>query len=93
MRQKFHPGKYIFLFIFVRSIAIVFLVKNLLKLNILSVTMTMTIKINVFDINHLNTMIRKNKTEKNNVVTEQETIQNNIECRYRKPTPLANVKD
>ena len=92
MRQKFHPGKYIFLFIFVRSIAIVFLVKNLLKLKILSVTMTMTMKISVFDINHLNT-IRKNKAEKNNVVTKQETIQDNIECRYRKPTPLANVKD
>ena len=40
-------------------------------------------KISLFDINHLNTMIRENKAEKNNVVNEQETIQNNIECRYR----------
>ena len=44
-------------------------------------------KISLFDINHLNTMIRKNKAEKNNVVNEQETIQNNIKCRYRRPTP------
>ena len=51
-------------------------------------TMTMTMKISLFDINHLNTMIRKNKAEKNNVVNEQETIQNNIKCRYRRPTPL-----
>ena len=50
-------------------------------------TMTMTMKISLFDINHLNTMIRKNKAEKNNVVNEQETIQNNIKCRYRRPTP------
>ena len=35
--------------------------------------MTMTMKISLFDINHLNTMIRKNKAEKNNVVNEQET--------------------
>ena len=49
--------------------------------------MTMTMKISLFDINHLNTMIRENKTEKNNVVNEQETIQNNIKCRYRRPTP------
>ena len=49
--------------------------------------MTMTMKISLFDINHLNTMIRENKDEKNNVVNEQETIQNNIECRYRRPTP------
>ena len=47
--------------------------------------MTMTMKISLFDINHLNTMIRKNKAEKNNVVNEQETIQNNIKCRYRRP--------
>ena len=33
-------------------------------------------------------MIRENKAEKNNVVNEQETIQNNIECRYRRPTPV-----
>ena len=32
-------------------------------------------------------MIRENIAEKNNVVNEQETIQNNIECRYRRPTP------
>ena len=50
-------------------------------------TMTMTMKISLFDINHLNTMIRKNKAEKNNVVNEQETIQDNIKCRYRRPTP------
>ena len=49
--------------------------------------MTMTMKISLFDINHLNTMIRENETEKNNVVNEQETIQNNIKCRYRRPTP------
>ena len=50
-------------------------------------TMTMTMKISLFDINHLNTMIRESKAEKNNVVNEQETIQNNIKCRYRRPTP------
>ena len=49
--------------------------------------MTMTMKISLFDINHLNTMIRENKVEKNNVVNEQETVQNNIKCRYRRPTP------
>ena len=43
--------------------------------------------ISLFDINHLNTTIRENKLKKNNVVNEQETIQNNIECRYRRPTP------
>ena len=37
-------------------------------------------KISLFDINHLNTMIRENKPKKNNVVNEQETIQNNIDC-------------
>ena len=47
----------------------------------------MTLTISLFDINHLNTMIRENKAEKNNVVNEQETIQNNIECRCRRPTP------
>ena len=46
----------------------------------------MTMKISLFDINHLNTMIRESKAEKNNVVNEQETIQNNIKCRYRRPT-------
>ena len=40
--------------------------------------MTITMKISLFDINHLNTMIRENKAEKNNVVNEQETIQNNM---------------
>ena len=51
-------------------------------------TLTMTMKISLFDMNHLNTMIRENKAEENNVVNEQETtIQNNIECRYRRPTP------
>ena len=54
---------------------------------IIIMTMTMTMKTSLFDINHLNTMIRENKTEKNNVVNEQETIQNNIKCRYRRPTP------
>ena len=54
--------------------------------------MTRTMKISLFDINYLNTMIRENKTEKkNNVVNEQETIQNNIECRYRRPTTLYYV--
>ena len=51
------------------------------------IVMTMTMKISLFDINHLNTMIRENKAEKNNAVDEQETIQNNIKCRYRRPTP------
>ena len=41
---------------------------------------TMTMKISLFDINHLNTMILENKAEKNNVVNEQETMQNNIKC-------------
>ena len=44
-------------------------------------------KISLFDINNLNTMIRENKAEKNNVVNKQETRQNDIECRYRRPTP------
>ena len=48
--------------------------------------MTMTMKISLFNINNLNTMIRENKAEKYNVLNEQETIQNNIECRYRRPT-------
>ena len=45
---------------------------------VMTMTMTMTMKSSLFDINHLNTMIRENKAEKNNVVNEQETIQNNI---------------
>ena len=49
--------------------------------------MTMTRIISLFDINHLNTMIRENKAEKINVVNDQEIIQNNIECRYCRPTP------
>ena len=56
----------------------------------MTMTMTMTMKISLFDINHLNTMIRENKAEKNNVVNEQETIQNNIKCRYRRPTYVIN---
>ena len=44
----------------------------------------MTMKISLFVINYLNKMIRENKAEKNNVVNEQETIQNNIKCRYRR---------
>ena len=48
-------------------------------------TMTMTMTISLFDTNHLNTMIGKSKAEKGNVVIEQETIQTNIECRYRRP--------
>ena len=32
-------------------------------------------------------MIGENKAEKNNVVNEQETIQNYIECQYRRPRP------
>ena len=43
----------------------------------------MTMKISLFNTIHLNTMIGENKAEKNNVVNGQETIQNNIECRYR----------
>ena len=39
-------------------------------------------KISLFDINHLNTMIRENQAEKNNVVNEQETKL----CRYHKTT-------
>ena len=58
---------------------------------IMTMTMTMTMKISLFDINHLITMIRENKAEKNNVVNEQETIQNNIECRYRRPTPISVI--
>ena len=42
-------------------------------------TMTMTIKIRLFDNNQLNTMIREKKAEQNNVVNEQETIQNNVD--------------
>ena len=42
--------------------------------------------VSLFDTNHLNTMIGENKAE-NIVVNEQEAIQNNMECRYRRPTP------
>ena len=45
--------------------------------------MTMTIKISLVDINHLNTTIGENKAENNNVVNEQETIENNKVRRYR----------
>ena len=38
---------------------------------------TITMKISLYDINHLKTMTGGNKAEKNNVVNEQETIQNN----------------
>ena len=48
--------------------------------------MTMTIQTSLFDINPINTMTGDNKAEKNNVVNEQETIQNNKICRYRRPT-------
>ena len=41
---------------------------------IMTMKMTMTMKISLSDINHLNTMIGGNKDEKNNVVNEQETI-------------------
>ena len=34
-----------------------------------------------------NRIQRENKALKNNVVNEQETIQNNIECQYRRLTP------
>ena len=54
----------------------------------MTMTITMTLKISLFDINLLNTMLRENKTEKNNVVNEEEIIPNNIECRYRWPTLL-----
>ena len=43
---------------------------NTLTTNIVKshyMTMTMTMKISLFDINHLNTMIRENKAEKINV--------------------------
>ena len=33
----------------------------------------LTMKISLIGINHLNTMIRENKAEKNNVINEQET--------------------
>ena len=33
----------------------------------------LTMKISLFGINHLSTMIRENKAEKNNVINEQET--------------------
>ena len=46
----------------------------------------MTMKLSLFDINHLNTMIRDNNAEKNNVVNDQETIQSKKVCRSRKPT-------
>ena len=36
--------------------------------------MTMTMKIILFDMNHLNTMIGENKLIKNNVLNEQGTI-------------------
>ena len=49
-------------------------------------SMTMTMKFSSFDINHINTMIGE-KELKNNVVNEQGTMQNNIECRYRRPAP------
>ena len=38
--------------------------RELLLLEKLTMTMTMTLKISLFDINHLNTMIRENKAEK-----------------------------
>ena len=44
----------------------------------MTMKMTMTMTICKFDINHLNTMIGENKPK--NVVNEQETIQNHIEC-------------
>ena len=43
-------------------------------------------KISLIDINNLNTMIGENIAEKNNVFNEQETLQNNKECRYRRST-------
>ena len=46
----------------------------------------MTMKISLFDIDHQNTMIGKNKLKKIVWYNEQETIQNNIKCRYRRPT-------
>ena len=50
--------------------------------------MTMTLNSSLFDINHQETMLGENKDENNNyVVNKQETIQNNIKCRYRRLTP------
>ena len=46
--------------------------------HVMTMTVTMTIKLSLFDINHLHTMIGENKAEKKiNVVNEKETIQNN----------------
>ena len=41
------------------------LVEQILIILHIQLTLTMTMKISLFDINHLNTMIRKNKAEKN----------------------------
>ena len=50
--------------------------------------LTITMKISLLDINHLNTILREIKAEKDNVVNELETMQNNKVCRYRRPTLL-----
>ena len=47
--------------------------------------LTITMKISLLDINHLNTILREIKAEKDNVVNELETMQNNKVCRYRRP--------
>ena len=43
---------------------------HLINTNI-HMTMTMTMKISLFDINHLNTMIRENKAEKNTLMNRR----------------------
>ena len=51
-------------------------------------TLTITMKISLLDINHLNAILREIKAEKDNVVNELETMQNKTVCRYRRPTLL-----
>ena len=52
--------------------------------------MTMTMKISLFDINHLNTMTRENKTEKNNVVNEGTTNTKQYRMSISQANPLKN---
>ena len=54
----------------------------------LTMALTITMKISLLDINHLNTIPREIKAEKDNVVNELETMQNNKVCQYRRPTLL-----
>ena len=48
--------------------------------------MTMTMKISLFDTNHLNAMLGKNNLKKN-IVVNVYPYKNKIECRYRRPIP------